>query len=165
MLVESGPMMEGHGLVLLRHLPARPIGNTGDNAQRDAFLVHHTGLDGYCGVCLLHMGCGHLGAPHFHMGVVGVHQPYIAVKAGTRIPTAASGAVLEPHGQHIVFAACIQQRCDIHMERIVAKRPEYGLLAVDIHTRLAHGSVKHQCGASGERRLETCAIPPYSHIR
>ena len=108
-----------------------------------------------------------MSTPSRHISIFSYHQVYIAIKTSARIPTRRFIFVFQTNGEFIHFTR-LQERSDIEVKRIIAIRPIACFLTVDIHTGMAHGTVKYQgCLLTlfERRSLEVKTIPTHSHKR
>ena len=117
--------------------------------------------------------CAEIGAPAVEALLAREHQRHRAVQSGTGIPARTLLNVLQVYLQQVVHGHGTGRRgsgldiwCDVHAESVVAVSPVAGLLAVDGHRRLSHGTVEHQlgmpveAGGDGQRALVVAAAYP-----
>ena len=92
------------------------------------------------------------------------HQVYVSVQTRTRIPTALLRLVLQIH-IYIHAVPGNQFRQYIAIERIIPVWPINDLLAVHIHIRVTHRSIKNQRVELILLHRHTCPVVPFTHPR
>ncbi len=157
--------MHSHlGLVFGADHTAVGIGYVGDEAHLLlVFRAFEGDAQAHGGIVLTDVRRCDAGAPCGDVHGLRRHHVYVAVKSRAGIPARRAGHVVQAHGENIVASVAVDVWRDITVERVVAVWPEYGLMAVDVDTRFAHGSVEDKCGVLARRHAEAVAVPARAH--
>ena len=133
------------------------------------YAVACEALDGCCygygGIVTAHVRCRYHLTPARNICAAGRYEAHGTEKAGSGIPSAAVGAVLQAHSYGVCAAVLRQIRSYFDSPRAVAVGIERRLLAVDEYRRLVHRTLEYEPCALARSHAECVPVPAYAHIR